>query len=421
MKSFIKKTLPDFLLKFIFEVREKQFILKIKNQHRKKIHELRSKDEIHVVFLVIHESVWKYDEVYRSLESNSRYKVTIVICPFTATTEEIMKTDLNKAFHYFKNNGYNVLNSLKSDNTWLDVKTELKPDIIFFSNPWSVTLPQYLIYNFKFDLTCYVPYFFHISIHLKENYNGDLQNYAWKVFYETNFQMNFAKLYARNKGSNAIQTGYPPIDNFIFSGNDNTKEGTKIIIWAPHHSIEGQGAGLDYSNFKKYYSFFIELIEKYSDNIVFVFKPHPLLKTKLYKDLEWGKTKTDNYYEKWNSYNNSRLADGNYQELFMESSAIIHDSSSFLVEYLATKKPAMYTMHDTNVANRLNEFGRIALKQHYLAFDENDIIQFIENVVLMNNDYMIEDRKSFVNQYLLPPNNRRASENIIEVLESIEK
>lgn len=64
----------------------------------------------------------------------------------------------------------------------------------------------------------------------------------------------------------------------------------KKIIWAPHHSLEDCG-GLQLSTFLSYYKFFFELAQKYFNDIQIVFKPHPLLKEKLYQHPDWGKEK----------------------------------------------------------------------------------------------------------------------------------
>jgi hypothetical protein len=41
-----------------------------------------------------------------------------------------------------------------------------------------------------------------------------------------------------------------------------------------------------------------------------------------------------------------------------------------------------------------------------------DITKFIDDVVLNNNDYKKESRFEFISRYLVPPNNKSASENI---------
>jgi hypothetical protein len=62
----------------------------------------------------------------------------------------------------------------------------------------------------------------------------------------------------------------------------------------------------------------------------------------------------------------------------------------------------------------MNEFGKKAFKLHYHANNKKEIYEFIEEMVLGNNDYMMRTRKKFIKDYLMPPNNVSASRNIFE-------
>ena len=62
------------------------------------------------------------------------------------------------------------------------------------------------------------------------------------------------------------------------------------------------------------------------------------------------------------------------------------------------------------------EFGKQAMRQHYIGKCEEDIINFIENVVLKGDDPMKQGREDFYNQYLLPPNGKSVAENTMDVL-----
>ena len=104
------------------------------------------------------------------------------------------------------------------------------------------------------------------------------------------------------------------------------------------------------------------------------------MKSKLYLHHQWGQEKTDKYWKYWEEGSNTQLDDGEYIELFKESDCIIHDSGSFLVEYLFVKKPAMYLMTNKTKKN-LNKFGLQALKSYELAFNEEQIKSFINDVV----------------------------------------
>ena len=93
-------------------------------------------------------------------------------------------------------------------------------------------------------------------------------------------------------GGNCVVTGYPTADLF-----DSTKavgkdwkmknDELKRVIWAPHHTIEGNTKLIQFSTFLLYYDVMQDIVEEYKDKVQFVFKPHPLLKPALYAHPEW--------------------------------------------------------------------------------------------------------------------------------------
>lgn len=409
-KFYIKK------IKILFEIKK---INKYQSNYSKIVDVLKKKEKIKVAFFLIHNSVWKYDLLFKLFQENSRYEPFVVICPYIAFGEERMIEDLKKSEDFVKSKKYPyyITYNFKTKE-WLDVNKELFPDIIFYTNPWKLTKKKYYINNFRNVLNCYVPYFYQVTKHLEENFGGEVQNLSWKVFYESEIHLKFANKYSKNKAKNVIISGYPGLDELLFNSKNiidpwkiKNRE-IKRIIWAPHHTISGQDAGLGFSNFERYANYFKELIENLNMNIQIAFKPHPILKSKLYQDNKWGKEKTDSYYEFWQNCNNGLLFEGNYIDLFNSSDAMIHDSGSFTVEYLSTGKPILYLLNSSKSLDSLNEVGKMAVEKHYLAEIEDQISKFILDVIINGNDYMRNERKQYINSFLLPPNNTKASENI---------
>ena len=100
---------------------------------------------------------------------------------------------------------------------------------------------------------------------------------------------------------------------------------------------------------------------------------------------------------------------------------MIHDSVSFSVEYFYTKNPVMFVSRDLEENKKCkNEVGKIALDTHYIAKKEEDIIAFIDNVVLKGIDPMKQQREEFFKKYLLPPNGKTVAQNTMDdILKSI--
>ena len=85
---------------------------------------------------------------------------------------------------------------------------------------------------------------------------------------------------------------------------------------------------------------------------------------------------------------------GDYFDIFVNSDAIIHDCSSFVVEYLYTGKPCCF-MAKKNYKKIFSVLGKSCLKNYYLAFDKEQITDFIENVVINGNDKLKKKREIY--------------------------
>lgn len=417
----IKNYLPKFIKKFAAELRLRYYIYKSSRHHTRELQRLKNEKKIKVAFLLINESIWKYDYLYFLLQKDSRYEPVVFICPFLNYGDELMRKEMEQIYLEFKKRGYTVRKTLEDDGSFLDIKSEFKPDLVFFCTSWSHPLKKYQIRNFSNTLTCYVPYAFMTSFLFDAHYNKELHKLVWKYFLPTKEHFEFKNRYEKIKVNNALVTGYPGMDVFLdkeykphnaWKKQENLK---KKIIWAPHHTIPGvpQNA-LDYSTFLTYAEGMIDLAKTLQKEVQFAFKPHPNLRGKLYSI--WGERKTNAYYKKWMDMPNGQLEEGSYIDLFATSDAMIHDSSSFLIEYLYTRKPVLFLISSEEVKEQFNEIGKEALSHIQKGYNEADIRDFIENSVIKGNDMMAEKRNDFFDKLIKPPHNKMASENIYEYI-----
>ena len=406
----LKSVIHNFHLKYRIKI--------VKKDQHDFISQLRNKETINVIFLVIHDSVWKYEGIFNLLEKDPKFDVKVVVIPMVQGGEVDM-SNYQQTLKYFTNSNYSAVSSYDSiSNTWLDIKKLTQPDIVFFTNPHKLTFDQYYIYNFKEVLTCYVPYAF-IVIHLLHlHYDMPIHHLLWKYFVETSIHREYAHSYSKRDSENVVVTGFPGLDRIFeqdytpsIAWKEYPGEGVKRIIWAPHHTITSQGVGLDYSSFMEYSEYFVHLLKQRND-IQIAFKPHPLLKGKLYKDKNWGVEKTNEYYSQWNELPNGQLEEGAYIDLFYLSDAMILDSASFIVEYLYFDKPILFTMKDNGVKNRFNTFGQRVFDYLYSASNHDETDRFIEDIVFAGNDYLRKERNRFLEETILPGNGKTASENI---------
>lgn len=381
---------------------------------------LRHKTQINVVFIASSLSMWRYQNLYELLAKHPRFNVSILILPFKPYTKEQQKTDVDKLVDFFTNKGCSCTLGVLDDDAHIDLRNGLKPDILFYPQPYGGNFdPDFDSMNFFDKLICYYPYAFWRN---KDWWSYDLpfHNKAWKLFYSTELHRKDAQEYAFNKGRNVEVVGYPNADNFLFRKHQDVwkpqDKSKKRIIWAPHFTIFS-GGFITQSNFLWMADLMLEIAEKYSERIQFVFKPHPRLFSELCKHEKWGEEKAKQYYAKWEERENTQLESGEFVDLFMTSDAMIHDSGSFCVEYHYSGNPVMYIANnfEEQVAD-MAEFGQLAMRQHYVGQNEEDIVRFIEDVVLVGNDPMKEGREEFVRQHLIPPHGKTVAQNTMDVL-----
>jgi CDP-glycerol glycerophosphotransferase (TagB/SpsB family) len=143
----------------------------------------------------------------------------------------------------------------------------------------------------------------------------------------------------------------------------------------------------------------LAIAKKYQDTCLFAFKPHPLLRDKLYRQSTWGVARTDTYFQQWEALPNTIIEEGAYSALFCHSDAMIHDSCSFIADYMYTNNPVMFLANDRKyIESTLNSYGLECFNLHYHGDSTNDIMNFIERIVIAGNDPLKTKRSSMVEE-----------------------
>lgn len=391
LKKFIPKPIKNIfklILRNTVGYWEKKILfLFIQRKHQKLLTKLRRKKQIKVVFLAIHKSVWKVDPVFLEMLDDPFFDPVVLVCPYIVDGPERMLGDMRDSLAYFNEKGYPTYSSyVESEQRWMKLE-ELNPDILFFTNPHNLTIKEYYTNAYLKYLSCYVPYFMLTTTHDGDQsiYNQFFHNCMWKIYMPHEFSMERARLVSATKGKNSELTGYPACEALLRNNVNNLKvwkvqnQVKKKIIFAPHHTIfESE---LTLSNFISIAEPMRLFAEKYKDEIQWCFKPHPLLKSKLYKHPLWSVEKTHEYYEFWNDQFFTQYEDGEYVDIFLESDAIIHDCGSFIAEYLFMMKPCAYVaINGEAQLNSINEFGRWALNSYVKIKSIDELEGFIVSV-----------------------------------------
>jgi len=389
------------------------------------IAKIKNNKKIRVLFLVVHESIWKFDTLFERLRDSELFEPQILVCPYTIDTKEVMLDNLDKSYKFFKSKSYPVYNAL-DNGKWLSVDT-LSPDIVFFTYPHSLTLDKYYSDVFLNYLSCYSGYGLKTVSYGEgqDQYNQLFHNCMWKTFISSPEDFDITNRVAVVKEKSVELSGCCNSELLFLRNSEHLSQTQpqerekKLIIWAPHHTITE--SWLPLATFLKNHSFFQELALKTKDTVDWVFKPHPALRAKMYKHSDWGEQRTNEYFSFWEQQENTSIQEGDYIDLFVQSDALILDSATFVGEYHFVDKPMLYLMND-NALNSFTPLGRDCLDACTIAYENRDIENFVQ-AVLENKDDNKKARAEFLakHSYVLGVNNKLPSEIIKDsILRSLE-
>ena len=382
------------------------------------IRRIRKVRHARVVFIASSLPMWRHQALLDRIQRDNRFAVTVAIYPFPTMTKDQKDHSIFSLKKFFFNSGVELIDLSRESLPGDTLRKKVNPDIIFYPQPYNHLFWNDLDNQFFGDkLICYIPYGMPL---VKTSWidKNLLSNTAWRLFYHSKKRKEQAQKILYNQGHNIRITGDPISDYFnamaqlknkTWKTQDHIK---KRVIWAPHFSITAESQ-LHQNSFLWLFQSMVEIAEHYKEFIQFSFKPHPRLFSVLSELPDWGQVRADAYYKAWIAGENTQLDTGEYIDLFKESDAMIHDCSSFAAEYHFTGKPVLFTSKKIeSVFSDLNDFGKEALKAHYISDSISGIIDFIENTVLGGVDPKKPERESFYRKHLCPPNGHSVSENI---------
>lgn len=376
---------------------------------------VQKKESISVAFMVLDVPSWKCDSVFRLMLKHPRFKPVIWIIPANHITDEEEKTRrLDTMRYFFLKRNYPIAEFHSLDK----MRAEYAPDIVFLSKPIA-QIGNWSFWSMDRELVCYVPYCYQNT--KKNDFVTGLECHVWRNFYATNSIKKLASSVMTNGGCNVVALGSPVADNYLSSEMDSPVsvwkdcgKDRKRIIWAPHWSVNSE-SWFNVATFLDVSEGMIQLAEKYADRVQWAFKPHPLLRSMLYKLPAWGKERTNAYYERWANMPNCQLETGAYVDLFKQSDAMVHDSGSFIMEYLLVNKPCMYLRRQGGFSD-FNDDTLNALECYCWGTSVRDVENFIQDLLSNADDSLKEKRNRFREEYLLPPGGSCAQLIIDEIL-----
>lgn len=400
----------------------------LKRSNKKIFEKFKNGEKLKICLMVSRPGMWNFDYLYQILKNDERFEPLIVVMPDPFQGHAVMCRYIEETLADLRSKGYEPISGYDFGvNKVLNFRKEINPDIIFYSDFWKPHFcDEFYITNFLDKITLLNDYGFNVMQEDKVVV-FELNNLVDIYFRQTPLHKEMAIPLMKNGASNIKIVGSPKIEPFFdseYKPQDvwkSQEKPKKRIIWAPHHSRVMPSDMYCCNAFWEIYNYMLEVAQIYKDKVQIAFRPHPMLKEKIIK--AWGEYIADEYFSKWEKLENTQVSSGDFIDLFMTSDAMIMDSCSFLAEYTATNKPLFYTRTKTSRLN-LNKFGEELFENVYDTKDnlKEDIIDFIENVVLNDNDYKKEQRTQFVQKYFGKINGKMASENIYdEIIKFLEK
>lgn len=381
-------------------------------------------EKIEVLFIHIVRGTFKLQHLYHLFDKHPAFSIGIIKAPHLASHDknspEDILADIISSETEFKEAGlkFHPCRQL-ADGSFTDPLQEINPDIVFFNNPYELSLSEY--YNsshYPDSLSYYVPYGIMTAAIQKHQYDQDFHMRMYKCFCESKKHLLMAKKYSRNMGDNVVVSGYPWFDDYKEDHShdpwkqreDSQQTQKKRLIWAPHHMLESWEA-FNWSSFLFLSEFMLDLAKELQDKVTIAFRPHPLLKGKLCAHQYWGRKRTEDYYQKWHTAPGTLFSDEeNYINLFKHSDAMILDSVSFLSEYLITGNPMLFVSNGETPG--WNEFGEELWQIIEKTSSIEGIKQFIENILSQKDIYKNARQSFFENMLEAPLHEKSASCNI---------
>lgn len=375
-------------------------------RHYKKVTKVLTKvykktSKLKVAFLVVFNSVFPVRPVFELMLKDPVFDPYIIVVPNISRTYKYMVDTYHEALSALTEQyGERVIGAYDEEaDEYLELKDTYS--ILFFCNPYKILVHTFHHVEYFLDKNClpiYSSYGFAALKFFDEVMGTDFYNYMWKACVETSLNLEYLHRNEKIKGINGIITGYIKMDEYAKIMPTNYSR--KRILICPHHTVWGDKT-LNISNFLKYADLFLELPDIFPE-IDFIFRPHPLLFPNLKAHNIWNDKEINRYLERLLSHTNITYdKSGDYMQQFADSDAMIHDCGSFIGEYLYTGKPCCYMMKSMQeTMSNLVPLGQECMQQYYHAFNREDIINFIKDVVIRGVDPKKDVRNSFVENEL---------------------
>lgn len=376
--------------------------------------------KIKVIFIVSEIAKWKEQSLYEAMDKSGKFEPIIGLSAWNGQMESVCPNEellglQKQARRFFESLGDKYVDTVRivSGGRIISDLSEYKPDIIYYTEPWYPSGRQGPEFVSRFALTCYSPYYVPNYSAIEQECRLPLHRWLWEFYCLGAWQ---AKLFATSYKPFSLTTkfiglGHPALDYFYL--NRTRMPIGKIVIYAPHCTISGKGSiwPQHYATFRWSGLFMLEYAKSHPE-IKWVFKPHPLLKRGIKLVGLMNDDEIDAYYTEWHHI--AKVSeDSAYQDLFLDSCAMITDCGSFLSEYGATGRPIIHLISSDNIRKPISELANL-YETYYKVQNLIELERTLKMVVEEGRDPNHKKRLQALNETGLGSIN--AAEKIVEHL-----
>lgn len=365
-------------------------------QHIQRLREFPRDRKIKVLFVVSEIAKWKEQRVYEQMERSGFFEPVVGISAWNRQLEDVTSNvELvnvhRRAADFFARLGDRYVFTVTIEN---GVRihhplSEFHPDIVYYTEPYGPCPKQDPFSVSEYALTIFTPYFTpnygilewdcHRLVH-RLVYAYTALNEAWCKVFERSLRIT-------PHVARFIPVGHPALDFFANAADYHAKK--NFVIYAPHYSFPNPKCpeyDQKYSTFDWNHKEILDYAKMHSE-INWVFKPHPLLREWVKSSGLMSEERLNAYFDEWRKIG-IVCEDGDYQQLFLESRALITDCGSFLTEYGSTGRPVIHLICSQN-RHRPIALMRGVYETYYQVHDLVEMKKVFKD--------LLEDRKD-VNQ-----------------------
>lgn len=372
--------------------------------------------KIRVGFWVTEIQKWSSQaSLYEALKKSSHFEPFVMLAYFKKSEIGISPQEhMLKGIKFFEEKGinYKVVYDIKQQ-VHIELK-KVKPDIVFYQQPWLIPDNQNPFNTSKNALICYVPYCYY-SLNSYMNYLLGFHGKLWKYFVESDLHKEEYQQKFNAKNCTAI--GSCKLDSYktLDKSKIDTiwKTNKKRIIYSPHNCFEQENIDYATATFDKNGEFILQLAKSHPE-YEWIFRPHPVFKDRVLRHKIKTLSEIENYFEEWKKIG-TIYTGGDYYEMFAGSDYLITDCISFLSEYLPTAKPVIHLRKDEQKQS-FNNLVKMITDSYYKVYDNETLSKIFNEVIVNNNDYLKDKRIKNI-KLLMIGKNKTTGEKITEYLE----